>query len=285
LPFSREVLHAMKTYGTRECARVLANGGDSHDEEEIVRFVSTNDMVTSAGWMIMRQLSGNEDWAMNIVVNIRGHGDTKGIGSKHGVFGNGITAATATVGAQPMASMIDPQSVARGARATRRALLSCYASLPDRLAASRRGAPELPAAIGAAFSTTTWHFPLWELEFAEGNEKGATEQDSADTGTLLACSDGLSASEVGAAAWTDASKAHVPSNLEEVECEHGKPIAFHGQPMHPLPPGETYAGVVVPSAGMDYQLFLPVSKMAEARRSHELLCEAFLSTLESRDAV
>jgi hypothetical protein len=36
---------------------------------------------------------------------------------------------------------------------------------------------------------------------------------------------------------------------------------------------------------MDYQLFLPVSKMAEARRSHELLCEAFLSTLESRDAV
>ena len=276
LPFSLEVLRAMKAYGTRECARVLAAGVDSQDEA-IVRFVSTNDMVTSAGWMIMRQLSGNEDSAMNIIVNIRGRGGTTDIGAEHGVFGNGITAATATVAAQPAASTIDLQSVARGARAARRALLSCYESLPDRLAASRRGAPQLPSAIGAAFSTTTWHFPLWELNFAE--------QHGVGNRTLPACSDELNPSAIGATAlWTEAIKASDPSSHTEHECAHGKPIAFHGQPVHPLPPGETYAGVVVPSAGMDYQLFLPVSKMAEARRSHELLCKAFLSTVDSCDA-
>ena len=244
LPFSMEVLHAMKTYGAGECARVLATGGDSLDGEEIVRFVSTNDMVTSAGWMLMRQLSGNQDWAMNIVVNIRGRGGTEDFGAGHGVFGNGITAATASVTTEPTSTAVELHSVARGARAARRALMNCYDGLPARLVASRRGAPELPAAIGPAFCTTTWHFPLRELAF------GAAQ----------------------------ATEAHVPSK-HAADCEDGRPIAFHGQPVHPLPPGETYAGVVVPAVGMDYQLFLPVAKIAEARRSLEHLCIACLSTI------
>ena len=246
LPFSIEVLRAMKTYGASECARVLAAGGDSLDGEKSVRFVSTNDMVTSAGWMLMRQLSGNQDWAMNIVVNIRGRGGTEDFGAGHGLFGNGITAATASATTEPTSTIVELQSVARGARAVRRALMRCYKSLPARLVASQRGVPKLPAAVGPAFCTTTWHFPLQELAFDV----------------------------------SQAFEAHAPSKFGQGDYEHGQPIAFHGQPVHPLPPGEMYAGVVVPSVGMDYQLFLPVAKMAEARRSHEQLCKAFLSNID-----
>ena len=54
--------------------------------------------------------------------------------------------------------------------------------------------------------------------------------------------------------------------------------------MHPLPPGETYTGIVLPTAapggpcatGLDYQLFLPAGKVAAARVYHEQMCAAFL---------
>ena len=52
---------------------------------------------------------------------------------------------------------------------------------------------------------------------------------------------------VGAAAYRDAIAAHAPSERED-DREHGRPTAFHGQPVHPLPPGETFAGIVVPTA-------------------------------------
>ena len=62
--------------------------------------------------------------------------------------------------------------------------------------------------------------------------------------------------------------------------EHGRPIAFHGQPVHPLPPGETYAGIVVPTTGMglDYQLFLPAAKVEAAVAYHAQICAAFLQS-------
>jgi hypothetical protein len=291
LSFHEEVLHAMKSYGNHECKRVLASSSpEDADQEEGggpgVSFVSTNDMVTSAGWMLMRQLSGNQDWGMNIVVNIRGRGGTQNFGAGHGLFGNGITAATATVATESATSDDDYEaemaSVAKGARAARRALTSCYEHLPERLAASQRGTPELSAAIGPAFCTTSWHFPLWELDFAD-DTSGDGEWDAAPAASSGAA--GANGKEevqphgFGAAAYAQAIEAHVPSERED-DREHGRPIAFHGQPVHPLPPGETYAGIVVPTAGtgLDYQLFLPTAKITEAQRIHKRMCEAFKAT-------
>jgi hypothetical protein len=142
----------MKRYGSRDCARLTAaaeadpgrrqqqaerggggggSGGGGGGGDAVGLFVSTNDMITGAGWMLMRKLSGNQHWGtyqrsfavkvmcpgigtgclgkwsnfmhlamrrgagMNIVVNIRGRGGTDEDG--FGLFGNGITAATAAV--------------------------------------------------------------------------------------------------------------------------------------------------------------------------------------------
>lgn len=320
LPFSLEVLHAMKSYGAHECVRVMADGGDSQEVGDGVTFVSTNDMITSTGWMIMRQLSGNLDWSMNIVVNIRGRGGTDNFGAGRGLFGNGITAATASIPTAPNpSSTIDLRTVAAGARAARRALMSCYDNLPDKLAASQRGVPKLLPAIGPAFCTTSWHFPVFDLAFADGGNKSMCQNRGDDA----ECLGDIGASNItgyGAAAWAEAIEAHVPSGCVcEEDGKHGRPIAFHGQfaknrsflstervstvalhgvnlncsfafhhtgqIVHPLPPGETYAAIVVPTAGngLEYQLFLPVAKMAKARQIHELLCTEFLSSLEIVD--
>ena len=154
LPFRECHLSAMKRHGCAEAQAAAEHG---------VPFVSTNDMVTSAGWMLMRRLSGREENSMNIVVNIRGRGGTQNFGAGHGLFGNGITAATAVMApCRDGGGDISIASVAAGARAARRALTACYEGLPDKLASSRRGEPDLGAAVGAAFCTTSWHFPLCE---------------------------------------------------------------------------------------------------------------------------
>jgi len=68
LPFRECHLSAMKRHGCAEAQAAAEHG---------VPFVSTNDMVTSAGWMLMRRLSGREENSMNIVVNIRGRVGTE----------------------------------------------------------------------------------------------------------------------------------------------------------------------------------------------------------------
>ena len=45
----------------------------------------------------MRRLSEQQDWGMNIVVNIRGRAGTDDFEAGYGIFGNGITSAFASV--------------------------------------------------------------------------------------------------------------------------------------------------------------------------------------------
>ena len=81
-----------------------------------------------------------------------------------------------------------------------------------------------------------------ELDFAD---------DTLGTGDAVAANarSGGDAKRCGiaAGAYRDAIAAHAPSERED-DREHGRPTAFHGQPVHPLPPGETFAGIVVPTA-------------------------------------
>ena len=91
-----ELLAGLKSKATAECKQ-LAAAEASSGKEEGQNFVSTNDLVTAAGWVLMRRLSGRADWGMNVIVNIRGRGGTSDFGAGFGLFGNGITAATARV--------------------------------------------------------------------------------------------------------------------------------------------------------------------------------------------
>ena len=81
-----------------------------------------------------------------------------------------------------------------------------------------------------------------ELDFAD---------DTLGTGDAVAANarsgGGAKRCGVAASAYRDAIAAHAPSERED-DREHGRPTAFHGQPVHPLPPGETFAGIVVPTA-------------------------------------
>jgi hypothetical protein len=287
LEYSREVLLAMKSYGQRHCAQAVAAG-----EGEAVTFVSTNDMVTSAGWIMMRQLSGNADHSMNIVVNIRGRGDTAnfGVGAGNALFGNGFTAATAVMPASPTvligAHHVSIGHIAVGARAARRALALCYAGLPGKLRASRRGAPELESAVGGAFCTTSWHFPLWELDFDGSACADEVDAPPAALGAHRCGDDIATCSSAAIMAVT----AECAAPFEREGCVPNQAaasvglVAFHGQPVHPLPPGETFAGIVVPTAGdqLDYQLYMPHHKMADAKRLHEEACDAFILAATER---
>ena len=90
-----------------------------------------------------------------------------------------------------------------------------------------------------------------ELDFAD---------DTLGTGDAVAANarSGGDAKRCGiaASAYRDAIAAHAPSERED-DREHGRPTAFHGQPVHPLPPGETFAGIVVPTAVRIFQFMCP----------------------------
>ena len=200
----------------------------------------------------MKHISGRHDWGMNVVVNIRG----KASGAPQfedfdqgGLFGNGITAAT---GKSTMSddetqedTKDDPEAdrlkILESALACRKALHTCYDKLPDKIAASRTGKPIVDPSLGPAFCTTSWHFPLWEIDFEDA----------------MAPIEG----------WVDSEGSNVMEPVED-DVEHGRPFAFHGQPVHPLPPGETYSAVIVPTAcrGLDYQLFLPQQHTEKAKQ-------------------
>ena len=54
LRFPKDLVAEMKLHGNAACA-----GTD-------VPFVSSNDMVTAMGWVMMGKLSQNNDWGMNV---------------------------------------------------------------------------------------------------------------------------------------------------------------------------------------------------------------------------
>ena len=99
------------------------------------------------------------------------------------------------------------------------------------------------------FSTPAGIVVAGELDFAD---------DTLGTGDAVAANACVTPGNtgVGAAAYRDAIAAHAPSERED-DREHGRPTAFHGQPVHPLPPGETFAGIVVPTAVWIFQFMCP----------------------------
>lgn len=58
----------------------------------------------------------------------------------------------------------------------------------------------------------------------------------------------------------------------------GQLAAFHGQPSHPLPEGDTFSSIIVPlkCGGHTYQLLAPSNKVQEAESFHKDMCSLFL---------
>ena len=159
LTFSPQVLKAMKAYGMAQC-----NGTD---------FVSTNDMVTAFGWLMKRQLSGQPEWNMSMVLNLRGRSGvddfsdiTDSNGSK-GVFGNGISNVIATLpGTVP--GRVELEHIGIAAVTIRAALTAGLSEIPNRLALSKMGKQQATSSSSiGSFAFASWqHFPVWDISFS-----------------------------------------------------------------------------------------------------------------------
>lgn len=225
LVFPAALVLKLKQIGKASCRQSYVNKANS--------FVSTNDMLTSYGWLLKRHLSQKGDFGVSVVYNIRGR---SGVDSM--LIGNGISHVTAAIKDIPQSAAEHPyiqvdkknarnaafvDRLSLGAHSIRTALELALLGLPDALAASRIGRPQPPrdsSLAGSSFSTTNWgQFPLYKIRF--GNNAPLLD--------------------------------------------------FHGHPAHPLPPGRTYASVITPSPHTDiwYELLLPSAQAEDARIWHQ----------------
>jgi hypothetical protein len=168
LGFSAGLLIRLKEIGESSSKGSTKDGSPS--------FVSTNDMLTSYGWLLKCHLSREYDRGLSMVYNLRGRSDVN-----TRFFGNGISHVTTCeqFELQPMLNSTVDDDVAQsemltknlcdGAKSIRRALKLGLAGLPEALAASRIGRPQpAPAKSKQSFSTTSWgQFPLYKIRFAE----------------------------------------------------------------------------------------------------------------------
>lgn len=105
-------------------------------------YVSSNDMITAVGWVIMAELSGNHDWGMNVLVNVRGrspgleilHRDQDPTTAVEGVFGNGIM-GQAVECSVPLTPTVE--CVCTAAMNIRQAILKAAEDIPRKLRAAQ----------------------------------------------------------------------------------------------------------------------------------------------------
>ncbi len=252
LPFSAEVLDAMKAHGMKSCKITKRN-------ESAPPFISRNDAIMATTWVIKRLLSRDNDSHLSIVMNLRGRcgitnfygKDKEGIeknedassneGRKSGLFGNGIVNVFAKVKTSSLMERnerIGLSNVSEASKAIRMALIQGEGEIPDRLIQSKLGMPisssttkppSSPTATSSYFSTTSWR------------QLSPRDVTFSPSSTL---------------------------------------VSFHGQPAHPLPIGRTYTSVVHEDidnkGGSSVDLFLPSDQQQKAMLLHEEICDQFL---------
>lgn len=233
LRFAPEVLDAMKDHAMDSC---------KHGS-----FVSTNDTIMAASWLLKRMLSKIYHIDLSIVVNLRGKCGLQDFDRsiekdyrksfekerRSGLFGNGITNIIASVPPTSSKHNILLSDVSNASIAIRKALIDGIDEIPNRISHSRSGQP-IPSKYTSSicFSATSWRqFPPQAIRF------------SPDT------------------------------NL----------ICFHGQPSHPLPQGSTYSTIVHSDLDNDttVELFLPSHQIKDALQIHSKLCEDYIEWYEN----
>lgn len=248
LAFPPPLLQRLKEMGSHSCRNQQL---DTHHppSSDTISFVSTNDMLTSFGWLMKRHLSQNNNYGLSMVFNLRGRSE---LVDPH-FFGNGISHVVATqpstecffrtndneAGGDSATADDDIvhcfyHTLCSGAHSIRGALQSGLADLPQALAASRSGRPLVSESTAHSFSTTNWaQFPLYQnIRFTE----------------------------------------------------HGVLTGFHGHPSYPLPPGRVFASVIVPcpEGGVWYELLLPSDQAQQARDLHSKMTSLCMRWEEER---
>jgi hypothetical protein len=172
LSFPSLLLQAMKAHGMAYCAGVGT------------KFVSTNDMVTAFGWLMKRHLSGNPDWNLSMVVNLRGRSGVDefshmdNVNGVEGVFGNGITnivvRLASTVPQDDGSHGVDLGDISAAAVTIRAALKTGLADVPHRLELSKLGRPAGTPTSSFSFASTSWqHFPVFDISFSPDGKLAA----------------------------------------------------------------------------------------------------------------
>ena len=167
LAFPLPVLIAMKALGM---SQTLHNNQQESDKGST--FVSTNDMLTAFGWLMKRELSGNSDWNMSMVVNLRGRCGVEAFGDSKGnsLFGNGIVNVVATL---PICrtdegdddNQVSLSQISAAALVIRNALTQGLLGVTDSISCARKGQRPTSISTGSCFSTTSWSFPIWDIDF------------------------------------------------------------------------------------------------------------------------
>ena len=225
-----------------------AYGTESCDDNE---FVSTNDMISALGWMIKRRTAERLEWNLSMVVNLRDRGVIEGFGmlddasSGIGLFGNALTSVVAALPRSEVGVDMTMTEVFAAATAIRGALTRDMETVQDRQISSLMGTISQAPDQRDCFGTTSW------MQFRALWSINFDNDDNSD-------------------------------NLEERE---GSLDGFCGRPTYPLPVGNTFSSIIVPSrnGGCTYTLLAPSRQVKEILLLHKMITTKFIIWQTSGD--
>lgn len=218
-----------------------AYGTESCDDNE---FLSTNDMISALGWMIKRRIAERLEWNLSMVVNLRNRGGIDGFGllddasSGIGLFGNALTSVVAVLPPSDIGVDMTMTEVFAAATAIRGALTRDMRTVQDRKISSLMGSISYAPDQRDCFSTTSW------MQFHAIWEINFDNDD----------------------------------NCDNVAVRDGTLDVFCGRPTYPLPFGNTYSSIVVPSrnGGCTYSLLAPSRHAKEILQLHKMITTKFI---------
>ncbi|KAL3808792.1 hypothetical protein ACHAXA_011176 [Cyclostephanos tholiformis] len=250
LDYSPELLTAMKAYGMDDCRKRMMHPDEGAPPSATARlppstmpFVSTNDMISAMGWMIKRRTAERMEWNLSTVVNLRSRGGIDGFGNLDDpTIGIGVfgNALTSVVAELPPSNGEDitMAEVSDAANAIRESLTRFMADIHDRRALSLLENATQTPDQGRCFSTTSWR-QFSIWDISFGDDDVDEGKESSAAGLL---------------------------------------DDFYGRPSYPLPVGDTYSSVAVPSrgGGCTYKLLAPSRRVQSILTLHREISAQFL---------
>lgn len=249
LEFSSELLQAMKTYGMSHCnlqptpsvlSSSISGYGSCTDELcNFTPFVSTNDMITAMGWMIKRHIAGKSEWNLSMVVNLRSRGGINDFGC------------------------LEDPSIGVGVFGN--ALTNIVAKLPP---STNRdiSMPEVgDAAVAIRQSLTK---KMADIQGLQTLSRSGRAFQASDQGYCFSST-----------SWMQFPLWDISFRDDGDGQQSGCLDGFYGRPSYPLPTGDTYSSIIVPSrcGGCTYKLLAPTRHVQSILTLHQNISTQFLA--------